>query len=222
MNPQEPVRKGLVRPRNRRSHHGKMYNELSPLYDGFFFPFFGPRIRATIRSLDISPGAKVLEVGVGTGLSLPAYPSHASVTGVDLSDKMLDRARRKVDRNGWDHVNLQQMDALDLEFPDEHFDYVTAFHVVSVVPDSERLMREMLRVVKTGGGVVIINHFRTERKWLSPFVGLLNPFTRRMGWHMNLRFSDVFESRPLRVERRFRTSTRSLFTVVVARKTTPC
>jgi phosphatidylethanolamine/phosphatidyl-N-methylethanolamine N-methyltransferase len=199
-----------------------MYHELSLLYDGFFFPFFGPRIRATIRSLGISPGAQVLEVGVGTGLSLPAYPSHASVTGIDLSRKMLELARRKVDRNGWDHVELRQMDALDLEFPDEHFDYVTAFHVASVVPDSERLMREMLRVVKTGGGVVIINHFRTERKWLATLVGLLNPLTRRMGWHMNLRFSDVFESRPLRLERQSRTSTRSLFTVVVATKTAPC
>jgi phosphatidylethanolamine/phosphatidyl-N-methylethanolamine N-methyltransferase len=201
-----------------RPHESKIYYEFSHLYDRIFTRFFFPRIRSTVRSLKIPPGAKVLEVGVGTGLSLSSYPAHSEVTGIDLAPEMLEQAQEKVTRNGWRHIRLQQMDALHLEFPAEHFDYVTAFHVVSVVPDHERLMREMARVCKPGGTLVVINHFRSERRWLGRLVDLLDPFTRKLGWRTTLRFDELFEGIGLRIERRFKTSERSLFTVAIASK----
>ena len=199
-------------------HRSTIYHRLSRLYDPIFTGLLGPRVRRTIRSLDIPAGAKVLEVGVGTGLSLVAYPAHAEVTGIDLSATMLSCAREKIDEHGWQHVILRQMDALNLEFPDEHFDFVAAFHVVTVVPEPGRLVREMIRVCKPQGTIVIVNHFRSERRWLAPIVDLLDPVTRRLGWRTTLRLPELVESAPMEVQRRFKTSARSLFTVVTARK----
>ncbi|MGH7966558.1 MAG: class I SAM-dependent methyltransferase, partial [Candidatus Binatia bacterium] len=132
-------------------HESKIYSEFSHLYDKIFSRFFCDRITSVITSLEIAPGAKVLEVGIGTGLSLAAYPPHCEVTGVDLAPEMLERARQKAVENGWRHFRLLEMDALNLEFPDNSFDYVTSFHVISVVPNPVRMMQEIHRVCKPGG-----------------------------------------------------------------------
>ena len=199
-------------------HQSKIYSEFSHLYDRIFERIFFPRIARVVASLHIPPGGRVLELGVGTGLSLSAYPSHCEVVGVDLAQDMLDQAEEKVQQNGWRHVTLRQMDALNLEFPSDSFDYVTAFHVVSVVPDAHRLMEEARRVCRPGGKIVIINHFRSERPWLATIVDRLDPITRRLGWRTTLAFADLLRETPLELVRRFKTSPRSLFTVVIAKK----
>lgn len=199
-------------------HRSKIYHNLSRFYDGLFAPFFQARAQATIRKLQLPPGSRALEVGVGTGLSLDAYPEHAHVSGVDLSEEMLARARAKIARHGWTHIHLQPMDALNLTFDDNTFDFVFAFHLVSVVPDSARLMREMVRVCKPGGKIVVINHLRSERKWIASLVDLLGPITNSLGWHTKLTFEDVITPAPLDQVERYKTSPRSLFTVVIARK----
>jgi phosphatidylethanolamine/phosphatidyl-N-methylethanolamine N-methyltransferase len=201
-----------------KPHESKIYYEFSHLYDLIFTRFFVPRIVSTLGSLNIPPGSKILEVGVGTGLSLPAYPRHAAVTGIDLAPEMLEQAQRKADREGWRHIRLLQMNALDLKFPDGEFDYVTAFHVVSVVPDHGRLMREMARVCKPGGTLVVINHFRSDRRWLATIVDKVDPVTRKLGWRTTLQWTELFAHVPLRIERRFKTSRSSLFTVLIAKK----
>src|SRR5881628_753307 len=127
---------------NAQPHESRLYYEFSHLYDLLFRRVFYPRIARVIRSLAIEPGARVLELGVGTGLSLDAYPSHCQVTGIDLAPDMLERAQDKVNGNAWRHITLEQGDALNLKFPDDSFDYVMAFHVVSVVPDPDRMMSE--------------------------------------------------------------------------------
>lgn len=201
----------------KQPHESKIYSEFSHLYDKIFSRFFSDRITMVIQGLDIPPGAKVLEVGIGTGLSMDAYPSHCEVTGVDLAPEMLEQAKQKVIDNGWRHFRLLQMDALNLEFADNSFDYVTSFHVISVVPNPVRMMQEIHRVCKPGGTVVIINHFRTTKPVLGPLVGALDPITRRLGWSAALRLSQAFDGVPVRIEKRFKTSPFSLFTVVVAR-----
>jgi phosphatidylethanolamine/phosphatidyl-N-methylethanolamine N-methyltransferase len=198
-------------------HESKIYSEFSHLYDKIFSRFFCERINSVISSLNIPPGARVLEVGIGTGLSLAAYPAHCQVTGIDLAPEMLDRARQKAAENDWTHFRLLEMDALNLEFPNNSFDYVTSFHVISVVPDPVRMLREIHRVCNPGGVVVIINHFRTTKPLLGPLIGALDPITRLLGWSASLRLSQAFDGVPLRIERRFKTSPFSLFTVVLAR-----
>jgi phosphatidylethanolamine/phosphatidyl-N-methylethanolamine N-methyltransferase len=197
-----------------QAHQSKLYYEFSHLYDRLFARVFYPRIEQVVRSLNIEPGAHVLEVGVGTGLSFAAYPTHCQVIGVDLAPDMLEQAQEKIIRNGWRHLRVIEMDALNLKFADSSFDYVMAFHVVSVVPDADCLMQEMLRVSKPGATVVIINHFRSRNQALAALDSFIEPITRRLGWH-TLALQDVVSSVPLEVGRAYKTSARSLFTIVV-------
>lgn len=197
-----------------QAHQSKLYYEFSHLYDRVFARVFYPRIAQVIRSLNIVPGARVLEVGVGTGLSLDAYPTHCHVTGVDLAPDMLEQAQEKIVRNGWRHLDVMEMDALNLKFADSSFDYVMAFHVVSVVPDVKRMMAEMLRVTRPGGAIVIINHFRSRNRLLAALDSLIEPITRRLGWH-TLSLDDVTGNVPIEVTRTYKTAKRSLFTIVI-------
>jgi phosphatidylethanolamine/phosphatidyl-N-methylethanolamine N-methyltransferase len=198
------------------SHQSKLYYEFSQVYDLVFARYFYPRIAAVIRGLRIPPGAKVLELGVGTGLSLSAYPSHAQVTGIDLARDMLEHAEERIERHGWRHITVREMDAMNLAIPDSTYDYVMAFHVVSVVPDASRLMREAQRVCKPGGTLVVINHFRSDKKLLAAIDRGMEPIYRRWGWH-TLSRSEVFSVPAVQIVRTYKTSRRSLYTIVVAR-----
>lgn len=197
-----------------QAHQSKLYYEFSHLYDRLFTRVFYPRIEQVIQSLKIPPGARVLEVGVGTGLSFTAYPPHCQVTGIDLAPEMLEQAQEKIDQNGWRHLQVMEMDALNLKFADNSFDYVMAFHVVSVVPDATRLMQEVLRVSRPGATVVIINHFRSRNRLLAALDRLTEPITRRLGWH-TLSQDEVLTEVPLDVVRSYKNSPRSLFTIVI-------
>jgi phosphatidylethanolamine/phosphatidyl-N-methylethanolamine N-methyltransferase len=202
------------------AYQSKLYSEFASVYDKIFARIFYPRIAAVIRALNIAPAAKVLEVGVGTGLALDAYPPHCQVLGVDLAPDMLEHAQERIMANGWRHVTLQEMDAMNLKLPDNSFDYVMAFHVVSVVPDATCLMREAQRVCKPGGHIVVINHFRSEKRLLAALDRGLEPVTRRWGWH-TLERADVFDGLSVDLERVYKTSRNSLFTIVVARNRKP-
>lgn len=202
------------------AYQSKLYYEFSQFYDMVFARIFYPRIVAVIRALNIPPGAKVLELGVGTGLSLDAYPPHCQVLGVDLATEMLEHAEERIAQNGWRHITVETMDAMNLKLPDNSFDYVMAFHVVSVVPDAARMMREAQRVCRPGGHIVVINHFRSEKRLLAAVDRRLEPITRRWGWH-TLKRADVFDGLEIDVQRVYKTSKRSLFTIVVARNSAP-
>lgn len=197
-------------------HESKIYSDFSHFYEKIFSPFFEKRIHRVIQSLNIQPGAKVLEVGIGTGISMAAYPPQCEVTGVDLAADMLERARQKAEDNNWRHFRLLEMDALNLKFPDNTFDYVTSFHVISVVPDPVRMMHEIHRVCKPHGTIAIVNHFRTTKPVLGPIIGALTPVTRHLGWDASLQLSQAFADVPVRIQKRFKTSPFSLFTVVLA------
>jgi phosphatidylethanolamine/phosphatidyl-N-methylethanolamine N-methyltransferase len=201
---------------NAQPHESRLYYELSHFYDLIFRRVFYPRIAMVIRSLALEPGARVLELGVGTGLSLDAYPAHCSVTGIDLAPDMLERAQDKINQNGWRHITLEQGDALDLKFADNEFDYVMAFHVVSVVPDPQRMMAEARRVCRPGGVITVINHFRSSSPSIAQLQRTIDPITRWLGW-TTLRLPEVLDRSALHVERQWKTSRRSLFTIVVAR-----
>jgi phosphatidylethanolamine/phosphatidyl-N-methylethanolamine N-methyltransferase len=200
-------------------HESALYYEFSHFYDAFFGRVFHPRIQKVVRSLGIAPGSRVLEIGVGTGLSLDAYPRHCQVTGIDLAPDMLEKAQERIDRNGWRNVTVEQGDALNLRFPDDTFDYVMAFHVVSVVPDAGRLMAEATRVCRPGGRIVVINHFRSENRRVARLQHTIDPMTRRLGWTTSLYLRDILDRDKLHVERQWKTSRRSLFTIMIARNT---
>lgn len=197
------------------AHESKLYSEFAPLYDKIFGKIFSSRLRRVIESLNIAPGSKVLEVGAGTGTSFPAYPHHCEVTGIDLAPDMLARAQQKIQQNGWSHLRVLEMDALKLEFPDNSFDYIMAFHVVTVVPDPIRMMEEARRVCRPGGRIVIVNHFTSESRLLGFLTETLDPVTRYLGWRTNLRLKPFIQATELQIESAYKLSKLSLYTVLV-------
>lgn len=181
---------------------GRAYRVFAPAYDAFFGAILEPGRRAAIRGMALQPGARVLEVGIGTGLSLAAYPGHVQIFGVDLSPEMLDRTRRRVIRRQLSHVaELKVMDARALDYPDAHFDLVVAMYVVSVTPDPEQVVREMLRVCRPGGQLVIVNHFRTESRFVLGMERLLRPLHRLVSFRADLDREQFVQRTGLNVQR---------------------
>lgn len=159
------------------------YRRWAPVYDHTFGAFTRIGRRRVVDHIN-SRGGSVLEVGVGTGLSLPNYGDTVQVTGIDFSAEMLAKAQEKVDRLGLTAVvALRQMDARHLDFPDASFDVVVAMHLVSVVPDPEQVVAEMARVCKPGGEVVILNHFLHEDGALAALGRRFAPLADTLGWH---------------------------------------
>jgi phosphatidylethanolamine/phosphatidyl-N-methylethanolamine N-methyltransferase len=202
------------------AHESKLYSEFAPLYDRVFGKMFYNRLERVIEDLDIPPGAQVLEVGAGTGTSFPAYPTHCNVTGVDLAPDMLARARQKIEDNGWDHLKVMEMNALDLKFPDNSFDFVMAFHVVTVVPDPVQMIAEAKRVCKPSGKIAIVNHFTSDVPVLGSLTKAMDPLTRWLGWRTDLQLKPFIAATGLTVEKVYKINKTSLYTVVLARKET--
>jgi phosphatidylethanolamine/phosphatidyl-N-methylethanolamine N-methyltransferase len=199
-------------------HESRVYSDFARFYDLVFGRAFVDHEHQVIEELNLRPGQRVLEVGVGTGISLDAYPPYVHVVGIDPSQDMLDQATAKAQENGWSHVELRKGDALNLDFPDNSFDCVSSFHVITVVPDPVRMMNEMVRVCKPGGRIVLVTHFASENPLLYFFGKLVTPFTKLVGWTSRLRASDVLKGQKIKVERFERFSRFAVHFVLLARK----
>ncbi|SIS66005.1 class I SAM-dependent methyltransferase [Paracoccus saliphilus] len=176
------------------------YSRWAPVYDNTFGAVTNLGRRKTVEHINTRPGS-VLEVGVGTGLSLEHYKPDMQVTGIDFSEEMLQKAIAKVQRMKLDHVtDLRQMDARNLDFPDNHFDTVAAMHVLSVVPEPERVMVEIARVCKPGGKVVITNHFARTEGVLARLERAFAPLSNTIGWHSDFEMDTVLQEEELVLE----------------------
>jgi phosphatidylethanolamine/phosphatidyl-N-methylethanolamine N-methyltransferase len=169
---------------------------------------FGPTLHAgriqAIQRMGIKAGDRVLEVGVGTGINAGLYPPDCVVTGIDLSEPMLEKARERVLRKGVSNIRLLAMDAADLKFPDNSFDIVYAPYVISVVPDPVAVVREMRRVCRPGGRMVILNHFRGTNPLGAWVDRLISPFTVHIGFKSDLdlpAFLAQAELKPVSIEK---------------------
>src|SRR5882762_2084434 len=160
----------------------KTYRLFSGSYDFVFGPVFHPGRKDAVRIANDRPGQHILEVGVGTGLSLPFFRKDARVTGIDVSTEMLAKARRRVARRKLTQVEaLIEMDAENLTFADDSFDAVLALYVASVVPDPARFAAEMRRVCIPGGTIVIVNHFTSENPAMRFIENRLAPLAGKLG-----------------------------------------
>lgn len=188
------------------------YRRWAPVYDATFGRI--TRIGRKRAVAEVNKGSgRVLEVGVGTGLSLPDYASHLEITGIDYSDDMLKIARSRVAEKGLTNVvDLRQMDARVLDFPDAHFDTVVAMYLVSVVPEPERVMAEIARVCKPGGQVIIVNHFARETGLLAWIERAFAPLADKLGWHPDFDRRRILREPSLRVAEMKPISPASLFT----------
>ena len=163
-----------------------VYDKLAKVYDLTFGPTLHPGRLQALERMDIQPGERVLEVGVGTGINLSLYPKNCSVTGIDFSGSMLEKARERVSRKGLRNIRLLQMDAGDLKFADDSFDIVYAPYLISVVPDPVKVAREMRRVCRPGGRIIFLNHFLSPNLLLSKVERMISPYTIHIGFKADL------------------------------------
>jgi phosphatidylethanolamine/phosphatidyl-N-methylethanolamine N-methyltransferase len=163
-----------------------VYEKLAKVYDLTFGPTLHPGRLQAIQRMNIQPGERVLEVGVGTGINLSLYPTDAAITGIDFSEPMLEKARERASRKEMRHTRLLQMDAADLKFADDSFDIVYAPYLISVVPDPIGVAQEMRRVCRPGGRIIILNHFLSPNPLLSRIERLISPFTIHIGFTADL------------------------------------
>ena len=163
-----------------------VYDKLAKVYDFTFGPTLHPGRLQAIQRMDVQPGERVLEVGVGTGINLSLYPRLCSVTGIDFSSSMLEKARERMARKDIRNVRLLQMDAADLKFADDSFDIVYAPYLISVVPDPVKVAQEMRRVCRPGGRIIFLNHFLSPNPLLSRLERLISPFTIHIGFKADL------------------------------------
>lgn len=165
----------------------KSYRRYAPHYDAIFgWVFAGGRTQA-LETIAPVAGKRILEVGVGTGISLPAYGNGAEVIGIDLSREMLQVAKARLVNGECPAVaGLIEMNAEELGFRDESFDSVVAMYVASVVPDPARLFAEMWRVCKPGGDILVINHFASRHWLLRGLEKSLRPFSRAVGFRPDM------------------------------------
>ena len=171
----------------------RAYKLYAPAYDFVFDWIFHPGREAAIRLLGAQRGHHILEVGIGTGLNLPLYPPHCRITGIDLSEEMLEKAEEKVAELALGNVTLKAMDATVMDFGDNEFDAAVATYTISAVPDPVGVLGEMRRVVKAGGNLVLLNHFRSQRPMVSRIEDLVAPVCTRLGWKSNLPLEPLLE-----------------------------
>ncbi len=171
----------------------RAYELYAPVYDFIFDWIFAPGRTAAVKLLALERSDSVLEVGIGTGLNLPLYPWACQLTGIDLSQEMLDKAVERVQTLAMPNVTLKVMDATSLDFGDNEFDKVVATYTISAVPDPVAVLKEMRRVVKTDGIIVILNHFRSDRRLTGWVEDLLAPVCTRLGWKSNLPLAPLLE-----------------------------
>jgi phosphatidylethanolamine/phosphatidyl-N-methylethanolamine N-methyltransferase len=180
----------------------RVYSNYAGVYDHIFGKIFHESRESAVRRLGVKPGERVLEVGIGTGLSLPVYPAHCEVVGIDLSPGMLEKARERASRHALRHVNLYQMDAGQMTFEDDSFDTVMAAYVVTAVPDYRKVMMEMIRVCRPGGRIILLNHFSNGNKLIAAVEKAISPLCKHIGFRTDLSLNTVLEGTSLLVARK--------------------
>jgi len=167
----------------------KAYGRWAPVYDLVFGKVIDEGRRSTIAEAD-RIGGRVLDVGVGTGLSLSEYSRNTKLCGVDISEPMLRKALQRVRDFKLDNVEaLSVMDVAHLGFPDNSFDVVVAQYVITAVPDPDAALDEFARVLKPGGEIILVNHISAEGGMRRSFELKFAPIARRLGWRPEFEWS---------------------------------
>jgi phosphatidylethanolamine/phosphatidyl-N-methylethanolamine N-methyltransferase len=193
----------------------KIYDIHSLFYDATFGRLVRRRIARAIQHMNISDTDRVLDLGIGTGASLEFYPRHGRIIGIDLSAGMLKQARKKIDELGMDHASVFQADALKLPFADSSFDHVFISHVISVVSDPYRLIREAQRIAKADSRIVIVNHFQSTNRIIAQVEKWLCPLCTKLGWRSDLPLNELVRRTGVQVDYRYKLESIDLWETVV-------
>jgi len=199
-----------------------IYDFQSLFYDVTFGRLVRRRIARAISHMNIRPGERVLDMGIGTGASLDFYPRHANIVGIDLSGGMLRECRKRLHhrptRTGADlagSVQLFQANVLELPFADNSFDHIFISHVISVVSDPYRLIREAQRVAKPDSRIFILNHFQSTNRFIAMVEQFLCPLCTKLGWRSDLPLQDLIRRTGVEVDFRYKLESIDLWETVV-------
>lgn len=192
-----------------------LYDLWSKFYDQTFGRLVHKRQIKAIEQLRHQPGDTVLDIGVGTGMTLKHYPRDITIVGMDLSAGMLAKAARKVKAEGFEHCMLVQGDAMSPPFAENSFDHVILTHVVTVVSDPVKLMAWAERIVKPGGRIIILNHFLSTNPFVAWFERTFNPIFVKIGWRSDLSLEECLKGCQLEVQYNFKMAQLDLWQIVV-------
>lgn len=196
----------------------KIYDCWSKIYDHSFALLVGNRQRRAVEQLRLQPGDRVLDLGVGTGMMLHAYPCYVTVVGMDLSGGMLRRAADKRSQLGLGHCQLLQADAMVPPFAEMSFDHVMISHTISVVSGPDRLLNLAAKLIKPGGRIVLLNHFQSTHPMIAWFEKVLNPIFMKIGWRSDLPMEDVLRGADVEVEYCFKMRLVDIWRIVVLKQ----
>lgn len=194
----------------------KIYDIHSMFYDATFGRLVCRRIARAISHMNLGPDDRVLDLGIGTGVSLNYYPmDRGRIVGIDLSSGMLREARKKIRDQGRHNTQVFQADALKLPFADNTFDHVFISHVISVVSDPCKLVQEAQRVAKPSSRIVIVNHFQSTNRFLALIEKWLCPLCTKLGWRSDLALQDLIRQTGAEIDYRYKLESIDLWETVV-------
>ena len=193
----------------------RVYDLWSKVYDRSFGLLVARRQARAVEQMRLRPGDRVLDLGVGTGMTLGLYPRDVTVMGMDLSAGMLSRAADKCQDEQLDHCRLVRGDALLPPFAPASFDHVMISHTISVVSDPAGLLNWATRLLKPGGQIILLNHFQSAQPVVATIEKVLNPLVMKLGWRSDLSLEAALRGTQLNVEYCFKTNLIDLWRIVV-------
>lgn len=204
-----------MRKRMEESTTSALYDLWAKFYDYTFGHLVRNRQVRAVQELRARPGERVLDLGIGTGMTLPHYPRHVRVVGMDLSPGMLTKAKAKAATSDAERIDLILGDAMHPPFAERSFDHVLITHVISVVSEPPKLLAWARRLVKPGGRIVILNHFQSTNPLIRFFERWLNPLFVKIGWRSDLDLAELLRACPMGVEYQFKLRRFDLWQIIV-------
>ena len=195
----------------------RIYDLWAKFYDATFGRLVHKRQMRAVEELRPEPGQRILDIGIGTGMTLNSHRDDVTIVGMDLSNGMLAQAAKKAREANLDHVYLVQADAMWPPFAEGSFDHVIITHTVSVVSDPPALMAWARRLVKPGGRIVVLNHFQSTMPLMAWLESVFNPIFVKLGWRSDLSLEECLHGTGLEVRYQYKMSLLDVWQIVVLR-----
>ncbi len=199
----------------------KIYDIQSYFYDYIVANMIQRRQRDAVSRMGIKPGDRVLDIGIGTGLSLEVYPRDCKVVGIDISEGMLKKAHQRIKTHHLAKASLAIADAMFMPFKENSFDHIFISMVVSVVSDAACLLNHIKRIGKPGCRVVIINHFQSGFRPMAWLEKILSPFCNKLGWNSDLNLHELLQQVDMEIDFRYKVRNIDFWDIVFLRNDKP-